>query len=320
MTESVELLGIGNAILDIHCRVDDSELQSLGLTKGMMALIDEQKLRQFDETTSADSISSGGSVANSVTHFSVLGGRGQLIGKVADDSSGKRFRHELTELNIEFRTSPLVSDVATGRCFIFVTPDAERTMFTYLGASARLSLDDLDAQALSQASIFLIEGYLWDLPDTVELILQMVEIAKSSNTLIALSLSDPMLVDRHLAAMRNFVSEHVDLVFANELEAQHLCESDSLVESQKMLAEMTDHALITRGRRGSVAVVDRVRFTCPAIQVTNVMDTTGAGDAFAGGYIYGLTRNWSVDRCMKLASETAAETISHMGARQGGSS
>ncbi len=319
MTHRVDVLGIGNAIVDILCLAQDSDLQDMSLDKGMMTLVDDETVRQLKETATVDSMQSGGSVANSIAHLSALGGRGQFIGKIANDHVGDKFRREMDELEIKFQSSPVDSRTSTGCCYIFVTPDAQRTMCTYLGASGLLTPDDLDSDAVSQASVVLIEGYLWDLPDSVDLMFETVRVANRSQTLVALSLSDPMLVGRHRDRLQNFVRDHTDILFSNELEAQSLCESDCWEVTKNSVTSFVDHAVITRGDQGSVASVVGTTYTRPADPVSRVVDTTGAGDAYAAGYLYGLTRNWSVERCMDLASEVAAGTISHMGGRLGGS-
>ena len=320
MTQRIDVLGIGNAIVDILCLAQDSDLQDMSLNKGMMTLVDDEAVQQLKATASVDSMQSGGSVANSVAQLSALGGRSQFIGKIADDQVGDKFRQEMDELEIKFLTSLADSQTSTGRCYIFVTPDAQRTMCTYLGASRLLTSDDLDADAVSQASIVLIEGYLWDLPDSVDLIFETVGVANRSQTLVALSLSDPMLVVRHRDHLQKFLRDHADILFANELEAQNLCESEGWELTEKSVSKFVDHAIITRGDQGSVVTVDGKTYTRRADPVPKVVDTTGAGDAYAAGYLYGLTHNQSIERCMNLASEVAAETISHMGGRLGSSS
>ncbi|MDE0309632.1 MAG: adenosine kinase [Acidiferrobacterales bacterium] len=318
MSDRVDVLGIGNAIVDILCPAQDSDLQELGLDKGMMTLVDGETVGQLKQAVAVDSMQSGGSVANSVAQLSALGGRGQFIGKVADDHVGDKFRQEMIDLSIRFETSPMESQISTGCCYIFVTPDAQRTMCTHLGASGLLTTDDLDPAAVSLASVVLIEGYLWDLPDSVELIHETVRVAKHSQTLVALSLSDPLLVNRHRDRLQDFIHNHVDIVFANELEWKNLCESER-EELGRTTNRIAEHTVITRGEQGSVVTLKGTTCTRPADPVSEVVDTTGAGDAYAAGYLYGLTRNWSVERCMELASKTAAQTIAHMGARLGSS-
>ena len=317
MTNRIDVLGIGNAIVDILCLAQDSDLRDMSLNKGMMTLVDDQTVQQLKATASVDSMQSGGSVANSVAHLSALGGRSQFIGKIANDQVGDKFRQEMDELEIKFLTSPADSQTSTGRCYIFVTPDAQRTMCTYLGASRLLTTDDLDTDAVSQASIVLIEGYLWDLPDSVDLIFETVGVAKRSQTLVALSLSDPMLVERHRDRLQIFLRDHADILFANELEAQKLCESERWELTEKSVNKFVDHAIITRGDQGSVVTVDGITHSRRADPVSKVVDTTGAGDAYAAGYLFGLTHNQSIERCMDLASDVAARTISHMGGRLG---
>ena len=317
MTDRVDVLGIGNAIVDILCLAQESDLQVMGLDKGMMTLVDDETVENLKKTAVVDSMLSGGSVANTMVHFSALGGRGQFIGKVAHDTIGDSFRQDMTNLEISFQTSSLETGSATGCCHIFVTPDAQRTMCTYLGASAMLTPEDLDEEAVSKSSIVLIEGYLWDSPGAVELIAETVHVAKRAQTKIALTLSDPMLVERHRNPMYDFVRQHVDILFANELEAQQLCQTDGWEDAQKAISASVNQTVITRGDKGSVAAIDGRNYFRAADTVTNVVDTTGAGDSYAAGYLYGITQNWPIDRCMGLGSEIAAATVSHMGGRLG---
>lgn len=315
MTKVIDLLGMGNAIVDILCLAQKKDLESMGLKKGMMTLVNDEEVQNLKDTAIVDSMMSGGSVANSMVHFSALGGRGQYVGKVANDDIGDRFRQEMAELNVRFETSSLANGTATGCCHVFVTPDAQRTMCTYLGASAMLTPADLDVAAVSASSILLIEGYLWDSPGAVELIAETVRVAKRAQTRVALTLSDPMLVDRHRDRMHDFVRQHVDLLFANELEAQNLCQADGWEKSHKAVCAIVDHAIITRGDQGSVVTVNGVTYGRAADLVSAVVDTTGAGDSYAAGYLHGLTNGWPINRCMDLGSEIAAATVSHMGGR-----
>lgn len=319
MNHRIDVLGIGNAIVDILCLAQDSDIQDMGLDKGMMTLVDDETVLHLKETATVDTMQSGGSVANSIAHLSALGGGGQFIGKIANDRIGDKFRQEMDELQIRFQTTPVDSHTSTGCCYIFVTQDAQRTMCTYLGASGLLTPDDLDTDAVSQATVVLIEGYLWDLPDSVDLMFETVRAANRSRTLVALSLSDPLLVERHRDRLQDFVRDHTDILFANELEAQSLCESGGWEITKKSVNKFVDHSVVTRGDQGSVVTVDGTTYTRQADPVSKVVDTTGAGDAYAAGYLYGLTRSWSVERCMDIASEVAAGTISHMGGRLGGS-
>ena len=317
MTEPVDLVGIGNSILDILCLAQDADLNKMKLDKGMMTLVDDSQVRKLKETANANAMQSGGSVANTISHYAELGGQAHFIGKIADDAVGAAFRQDILDLGIRYRTAVTTSESMTGCCHIFVTPDAQRTMCTYLGASAELTSADLDEEEISQAHIVLIEGYLWDLQGAIEMFDKAARIAKNSETLVALSLSDPMLVQRHKDDLYRYVKESVDIVFANELEAQSLSDTDSWENAMSALQPIVEHLIITRGEQGSVVSKANTLYARAADQVAEVVDTTGAGDAYAGGYLYGLTRNWTIEECMDVASRTAAGTVSHMGARPG---
>lgn len=315
MTETIDLLGIGNAIADNLCRSSDSELKKNGLIKGSMALIDAQKAAELQSTVIPVSRQSGGSVSNSVVHFAQLGGQSQFIGKVANDDAGTHYIDELIREGVEYSTSFLKSGISTGRCYVFVTSDGQRTMCTYLGASSELSIADVDTDALDKTKILFIEGYLWASPCAKEMILESVLVAKKSESIIAFSLSDPFLVDGFRSEFQNFVEKDVDILIGNDQEVYQLYETSTLQDSIEELKNRVNHFVITRGERGSVAVVQHDVFKRSATPIEQVVDTTGAGDAFAGGYLYGLTQNYSVEQCLEIASNRAGQVIGHFGGR-----
>ncbi len=315
MTETIDLLGIGNAIADNLCRSSDDELKKYGLIKGSMALIDGKKAAELQSTVSPVLRQSGGSVSNSVVHFSQLGGRSQFIGKVANDDAGIHYIDDLIREGVEYSTSFLNSGKSTGRCYVFVTSDGQRTMCTNLGASSELSIADVDAEVLDRTRVLFIEGYLWASPCAKEMILESVMIAKKSETIIAFSLSDSFLVDGFRSELQQFVENDVDFLIGNEHEVHQLYETSTLQDSIEELKNRVAHFVITRGEKGSVAVVQHEVFKRCATPVAQVVDTTGAGDAFAGGYLYGLTQNNSVEQCLEFASNRAGQVISHFGGR-----
>ena len=315
MIETIDLLGMGNAMTDNLCRSSDDELKKNGLVKGSMALIDGQKAAKLQSTVSPVSRQSGGSVSNSVVHFAQLGGRSLFIGKVANDDAGTHYIDELIREGVEYRTSFLNSGISTGRCYVFVTPDGQRTMCTYLGASSELSIADVDAEALDRTKVLFIEGYLWASTCAKDMILESVLIAKKSETIIAFSLSDPFLVDGFRSELQRFVENDVDFLIGNEQEIHQLYETSTLQNSIEALKNRVAHFVITRGEKGSVAVVQHEVFKRCATPVTQVVDTTGAGDAFAGGYLFGLTQNYSVEQCLEIASNRAGQVVSHFGGR-----
>lgn len=315
MTKAIDVLGIGNAMVDILCSVEDQELRHKGLTKGSMTLIDNEMRASLDSVVKPIFRQSGGSVANSVVHVAELTGRSQYIGKVANDSTGKQFIEDMAASGVIFESTVLDSDASTGRCFVFVTPDGQRTMCTYLGACANLTIDDVDVAAIRQAKSLLIEGYLWSSRSAKEMILKSAEIAHESETLVAFSLSDPFLVDSHRSELQDFVHNDVDILFGNELEMEQLHETRGLSETIDALKPVVDHLVITRGEHGSVVVSADEVFTNNATSIAKVVDTTGAGDAYAGGYLYGFAQGFSVAQCMSIASNLAGRVVGHFGGR-----
>ena len=315
MNKVIDVLGIGNAIVDILCSVDDDELQHKGLIKGSMALIDDETRASLDATVKPICRQSGGSVANSVVHVAELSGRSQYIGKVANDTTGQQFMDDMGRSGVIFNSTVLNSGASTGRCFVFVTPDGQRTMCTYLGACVDLSIDDVDVAAIKRSKTLLIEGYLWSSLSAREMILKSAAIAQESETLVAFSLSDPYLVDGYRLQLQEFVQNYVDLLFGNEREMEELHQTHGLDDTIVALSPLVSHLVITRGEFGSVAVVNDEMFKCSAVPVEEVVDTTGAGDAYAGGYLYGFAREFTVAQCMSIASDVAGRVIGHFGGR-----
>ncbi len=315
MTKTVDVIGIGNAIVDLLCRVEDDELETRHLVKGSMALIEVEAAQVLDRVVQPVSVQSGGSIANSLFHGSQLGAKCHLIGKIADDATGHRFRADIQHAGVKFTTTPLDAQHMSGRCFVFLTPDGQRTMCTLLGASAKLSNADVNATAIATARILLIEGYLWSSVSARQMILKSVEIAHDSDTLVAFSLSDPFLVGAHQAELQKFVESDVDLLFANESEACRLFDTDGLPATVNRLKQVVDHLVITRGAAGSVVCLNNNTHECAALAVEKVVDTTGAGDAYAGAYLFGFAKGHSVEQCMSIASQQSAEVIGHFGGR-----
>ena len=315
MTDRVDVLGIGNAMVDILCFAEDSELQNMGLIKDSMTLIDEDAAGELESVVKPASVCSGGSVANSIVQLSLLGGRSQFIGKIAQDKIGQQFREDMSRSRIDFNTRPVQSGASTGRCYIFVTSDAQRTMCTSLGACLKLSADDVEEEAIKRSSFLLIEGYLWDLPGAKDLILESSRVAKEAGTSIAFTLSDPFLVDRHRCDLQKYVEQQVDFLFANELEAQSLYVSENLEVALADIKGKVKHLVVTRGELGSVVLSQGKTHVREAEPVPDLIDTTGAGDAYAAGFLYGFTRDWSIPKCMDAASGIAAQVIRQVGGR-----
>lgn len=314
----LQLVGIGNALVDILTSVTDdfiNEEKANGMTKGAMTLIDEGRAKQLYDSIPPAVEVSGGSAANTLAGFASLGGQGAYIGKVAQDQLGDVFEHDLRSQGITFTTQRLEQGPETGRCLILVTPDAERTMNTFLGASTQLTDKDVDESLISQASITYLEGYLFDPEHAKQAFRKAGQLVKSHDKKLALTLSDTFCVERHREDFLDLVDGAVNILFANEDELKALFKTDNFNEACDLIAQKCDISAITRGEQGSVVISGNDIFDIPAVQPTQLVDTTGAGDLYASGFLFGLTHNRSVQECGNLGSIAAAEAISHMGPR-----
>jgi sugar/nucleoside kinase (ribokinase family) len=310
-----DVVGIGNAIVDVIAHADDAVIDELGLNRGTMTLVDaETSARLYDRMGPAVEVS-GGSAANTIAALASLGGRGAFIGKVSDDQLGAIFRHDITALGISFLAEPAGGGTPTGRCLIFVTPDAHRTMQTFLGVSAELAPSDIDEDAIAGARVTYLEGYLWDRPAAKDAFRKAAQIAHDAGRLVALSLSDPFCVDRHRADFRALVEHHVDVLFANEDEIVSLYQEHSFDAALQQVRHHCWIAALTRSEKGSVVVSNNEVHVIDVEPVDAVVDTTGAGDAYAAGFLFALTREMDLAVCARVGSICAAEAISHMGAR-----
>jgi sugar/nucleoside kinase (ribokinase family) len=310
-----DVVGIGNAIVDVLAQADDEFLQSHELTKGAMTLIDsESAAKLYDEMGSAIECS-GGSAANTIAGLASLGGKGAFIGKVCDDQLGTIFQHDIRTLGVGFDTALAAGGTPTARCLIFVTPDAQRTMMTYLGACAELGPEDIDADVIKESKVAYLEGYLFDPPQAKEAFIKASEIAHDSGRLVSLSLSDAFCVGRYREEFLDLVKNHVDILFANEDEIISLYETKTFDEALQHVRQDCDIAALTRGEKGSVIVSGDEIHVLDAEPVENLSDTTGAGDSFAAGFLFGFTQNMPLDKCGRIGGIVAAETIQHMGAR-----
>ncbi|MGB8182890.1 MAG: adenosine kinase [Stellaceae bacterium] len=312
---SYDVIGIGNAIVDVLARTDEALVQRQGLTKGTMMLVDTERAEAIYAAMPAGVEKSGGSAANTVAGIASLGGRGAYIGKVRSDALGGVFAHDLKSLGVRFDTKPATSGPPTARCLILVTPDAQRTMCTFLGACVDLGPEDIDEALVASAAVTYLEGYLFDPPRAMEAFRKAAAIAHRAGRLVALSLSDPFCVDRHRADFRELVDRHVDVLFANEREICSLYETEHFELAAEAVRGHCDIAVLTRSERGSNVVTKTdMRHVAPA-PVARVIDTTGAGDLYAAGFLYGLTHDRDLATCGKLGSLCAAEIIAHVGAR-----
>lgn len=311
----LDVVGIGNAIVDVIARADEAFLDREGLVKGAMALIDEARAEALYRLMGPAIEASGGSTANTMAGIASLGGKGAYIGKVRDDLLGEVFRHDLTAQGVRFETPPATSGPATARCLILVTQDGQRTMSTYLGACVDLAPSDIDRDAVAAAQVTYLEGYLFDPPLAQEAFREAAAIAHAAGRRVALSLSDPFCVGRHRAAFRELVDGHVDILFANEAEICSLYETADFAAAAAAVRGRVAVAALTRSAEGSVVLADGAEHAVAAAPVVRVVDTTGAGDLYAAGFLYGLTRGLPLPICGKIGSLCAAEIIGHVGAR-----
>lgn len=310
-----DVLGVGNAIVDILARADDAFLQSQGMAKGGMALVDEQQAEALYGQMTNRLEASGGSAANSIAGIASFGGTAAFIGRVRNDDLGATFGRDLQSLGIAFETSAATSGPSTARCMILVTPDAQRTMNTCLGASAELGEDDISETLVAASQITYLEGYLFDPPPAKAAFRKAAKLAREAGRKVALTLSDSFCVERHRDAFLELIREHVDIVFANEAEIASLYPGSDLGQAASTLAGQVDIAAITRSEKGSLLVHGQERIDVPAVPVQQVVDTTGAGDLYAAGLLFGLTHGKPLGECGRLGSVAAAEIISHFGAR-----
>lgn len=312
---SYDVVGIGNAIVDVLAHADDRFIQDHNLIKGAMTLVDQETAERLYGDMGAGTECSGGSAANTIAALASLGSAGAFIGKVCDDQLGEVFTHDIRALGIAFETPPIPVGAPTARCLILVTPDAQRTMQTYLGACVELGPDDVESDVIAGSKITYLEGYLWDPPRAKEAFILAATIAREAERTVALSLSDPFCVDRHRDDFLALLKGHVDVLFANEDEIKSLFKVETFDEAVAHVRGLCQVAALTRSAQGSVIVSDGQVHEVAAETVNAVVDSTGAGDAYAAGFLYGLTYGFSHPLCARLGGVAAAEVIGHMGAR-----
>ncbi|MBT4932000.1 MAG: adenosine kinase [Rhodospirillaceae bacterium] len=310
-----DVVGIGNAIVDVLAHANDQFINENNLIKGTMSLVDEETAQSVYDKMGPGIECSGGSAANTIAAMASLGSRGAFIGKVRDDQLGTVFRHDITALGITFETEAASDGASTARCMIHVTPDAQRTMQTFLGACVSLGPDDIDEGIISAAAATYLEGYLWDPDQAKQAFRKAATVAEQAGRQVALSLSDPFCVDRHRDDFLDLVKNHVNVVFANEEEIMSLYQVENFDEALQMVRADCDIAALTRSEKGSVIVRGDEVHIVDAEPVDHVVDTTGAGDAYAAGFLHGLTTDKPLDVCARLGGIAAAEIISHVGAR-----
>lgn len=310
-----DVLGIGNAIVDIIAKCDDDTLNNLNLPKGHMQLISSEEADKLYQGMGPAIEVSGGSAANTCAGVASFGGKSGFIGVVNDDQFGKIFAHDLNATGVSFDTPFTDQNIPTARCLVFVTPDGERTMNTYLGACVELGSEDIDETQVQSAKVTYLEGYLFDPPRAKEAFYKASDITKSNGGRVALSLSDAFCVERHRDDFLTFIKSNVDVLFANEEEIITLFQTETLSAAADLVRQHVEIAALTQGAAGSIIINGDTTAAAPAFAVDQVVDTTGAGDLYAAGFLYGLTQGAKLEVCGSLGSLAASEIISHLGAR-----
>ena len=315
MSESFDVAGIGNAIVDVLAPATDKFLLEHNIAKGVMTLIDEFRAQQLYDAFGATTEMAGGSAANTMAGLASLGGRALFIGKVKNDRLGQSFSGSLKQLDVRFTTEMATDGPSTACCLIAVTPEGQRSLNTYLGASREISRDDVDETAVAQSAVLYIEGYLWDQPEAKAAIEKAIVAAKRAQRRVALTLSDPFCVGRYREEFLELMKTRVDILFANEEEAKALFEVGEFDGVLQALHAWHGIAAVTRSEKGCVVAHKHEVHVLDAHPVRRVVDTTGAGDQFAAGFLYGLTHEKRLADCGRLGTLAAAEVISHYGAR-----
>lgn len=316
--DEFDVVGIGNALVDVLTHEDDAFIEANGLVKGAMTLIDTDRAEALYAAMGRGIEVSGGSAANTIAGIASFGGKAAYIGRVFDDQLGAVFAHDLRSSGVVFRCAPAVDGPPTGRCLIVVTPDAQRTMNTYLGSSELLGPEHVDSELIAAAQVTFLEGYLFDRPEAKEAYWKASRVAHDAGRRVALTLSDTFCVERHREAWRDLVADQVDILFANEHEALALYEVDNFEEALAAARADVEVAALTRGPAGSVVARGEELVDVDAHPV-EVVDTTGAGDLYAAGFLFGFTHDRSLADCGKLGSIAASAVLGHTGARPGAS-
>lgn len=312
----LDVVAVGSPLVDILARASEEEIAAAGLVRGSMALVELDHAEEIYAAMGTTIEVSGGSAANTAAGVAALGGSAGFVGKVAEDALGEVFMHDIRAAGVDYH--PVISDddgLGTGRCLVLVSGDAERTMATHLGASSTIGPADVPVQLVERARIVYLEGYLWDLGPAKEAMRHSVQVAHDNEGSVALSLSDPFCVERHQREFLDLLLSDVDVLFGNEEEVLRLFGAASLEAALDAAAETGLLVAVTLGAKGSVVVTPQGPLEVPAAGVDRVVDTTGAGDLYAAGFLYGLTHGAGPDRCAALGALCAAEVISHLGAR-----
>ncbi|MDC0216256.1 adenosine kinase [Candidatus Pelagibacter sp.] len=307
----MKILGIGNAIVDVICKVEDNFLSDNGLTKSTMKLVDEKEFKNLLSNLKIEQTIAGGSVANSIVGLSQLGNEVSFIGKVNQDELGEKYEESLTKENVKYFYNKKVEKTPTGTCLILITPDSERTMVTFLGIAGKVSDKDINEEAVKKSELIFLEGYLWDEGEPKSAFDKAMSLANKS----AMSLSDQFCVDRHKKSFLELVQNRLDITFANEQEIISLIDAksfDDVITFGKQLGKLL---VVTRGEKGSVAIKDNDIFSCKSKKDLKIVDLTGAGDLFAGGFLHGYINNLSIIESLEKGTEMSSKIIQKIGAR-----
>ena len=312
---SRKILGIGNAIVDVFIKVDDNFLSKNNLTKGSMKLIEKKEFEILKNTIKIEKIEAGGSVANTMAGIAYLEGNPSFIGKISHDEFGKIYKKSLEKINVNFLYSEKKENLLTGTSIIFITPDSERTMCTYLGISSQLSKDDINEDHIKNHEIILLEGYLWDKGTSEEMFKYVIRLAKKNNIQIAMSLSDIFCVNRHREDFLELLKNDLNILIGNENEINELMQKNNLLDSINELKNINKLIIITRSVNGSVAILNNKITNYESVKVEKILDLTGAGDLFASGFFKEYLDQSNIKKCLETGSEIAAKIIQKIGAR-----
>jgi len=312
---SKKILGIGNAIVDVFVKVDDNFLLKNNLIKGSMKLIEKGEFETLKDTIKIEKIEAGGSVANTMAGISYLGGNSSFIGKINSDEFGRIYKKSLEKIKVNFYYSEKSENLSTGASIIFITPDSERTMCTYLGISSQLSKGDINEDHIKDHELIFLEGYLWDKGISEEMFKHVINLAKKNNTKIAMSLSDVFCVTRHRNDFFKLLVNDLNILIGNENEINELVQKKNLLDSINELKKINKIVVITRSENGSLVILNNEITKCESIKVEKVLDLTGAGDLFASGFLKEYLDKSNINKCLQTGSELAAKVIEKIGAR-----